>query len=587
MRTTSCRSIVSLGLAAAAMLVAAPSAIAGPDANTADLVPRDVLAAVQMRDGKTRVSEFRHSALLKAYLAGPTHAALELRPQFMQLKGGVYMFAGMTGLDPWTLAGQLLGREATIAIGPRKNGGEPYVLVVIKADDDAAMQRIFNAVLGLNGIVADAPPDQPRSKEIDGVRRYKLKGDAFVARFDGFVVFCNDADTLEWVIANRASKNNKLAGDQAFRRAAKLAPEGAAVWAFVNVVRIRDAMGQKVDQRINNALGAALIGGWVEAFRSAEAAAVWLGASDRSIELSGRLVGGKPAGDPQRAFAVKLGERKDWSRFQVPGQIARFEVSRDWFGLWEARESMLNPDGLRNLASFAGTLTTLMGNLDFSSELLAGLNPTWRLLVARQKFDEDKKPTPELPGFALLLHLKSPDKMATRLENAALMALSILNVDRGQKMQPQYHMGMHMHEGTKIVTARFLEQTEPGPRGMRHNFEPSFAAVADHFILCSSKQLLEDTIDELKKLPDAAKAAGAATDTLRINIAALKHVLEANREMFVSNRMIEKDEDRKTAAGYVSMFLEPLKYLKNLSVTITQRPGDMSVSARIGLNVGD
>ncbi len=330
-----------------------------------------------------------------------------------------------------------------------------------------------------------------------------------------------------------------------------------------------------------------MIGGWVEAFRAAEAAAVWLETSDKSIELSGRLVGGKPAGDPQRAFAVKLGERKDWSRFQVPGQIARLEVSRDWFGLWEARESMLDPNGLRDLASFAGTLTTLMGNLDFSSELLAGLNPKWRLLAARQSFEKDKKPTPELPGFALLLHLKSPDKMAPRLENAALMALSILNVDRGQKMQPQYHMGMDEHQGTKIVTARFLEQTEPGPRGMRHNFEPSFAAVADHFILCSSKQLLEDTIDELKKLPDAAKAAGAATDTLRINIAALKHVLEANREMFVSNRMIEKDEDRKTAAGYVSMFLEPLEYLKNLSVTITQRQGDVSVSARIGLNVGD
>ena len=229
MRSTSYRSIVSLGLAATALLAYTRTASADPDATTADLVPKDVLGAVQIRDGKARVGEFRGSALLKAYLGGPTHAAAQLQPQFMQLKGGVYMFAGLAGLDPWTLAAQLLGREATIAIGPRKKGGEPYVLAVIKADDDAAMERIFNAVLGLNGIVADAPPDGARIKELDGVRAYRLKGDAFVARFDGFVVFCNDGGTLEWVIANRSSKENKLAGDQAFRRAAKLAPGDAAV----------------------------------------------------------------------------------------------------------------------------------------------------------------------------------------------------------------------------------------------------------------------------------------------------------------------------------------------------------------------
>lgn len=577
--------IVAIALASA-ILGSARSAAADSPSHSSDLVPDNVFAALQFRHGRQAVSSFRQSAFLKTYLAGPMHAALSLKPEFMQLRGGVYMFAGMTGLDPWTLAGHVLGEDVTVAIGPRAAGGEPYVLAVMKADDDGALQRVFNGILGLSGLVVGEQADGSRSKVVSGVRGYELNKGAYIARFDGWVVFCNDGPTLERVIAERATSQGKLSSDKVYARAAKMAPAKAPLWGFVNVRAIRAAAGEKFDKRLNNALGAALLAGWVDAFRSADAAAVWIDADDDAIEISARLLGGKRDGESLHVAADDGDRPTDWTGFHLPGQIARLDLSRDWFGLWEARESMLDPNGLRDLASFAGTVTTLMGNLDFSSEFLAGLRPTWRLFAARQTFAEGRVPTPELPGFALLLHLKSPKEMSARLENAAMMAMSMINLDRGQKMQPQFQMNMDRYNGARILSASFAEQTEPGPRGMRYNFEPAFAAVADHFVLCTSRRMLEHTIDALKALPRKAKAvAGGAADSLQIDLSALRQALEANREVFIANRMLEQDEDRATASRQVSIFLDVLKFTKDLSVTISPARGGMEISARISLNV--
>jgi len=244
---------------------------------------------------------------------------------------------------------------------------------------------------------------------------------------------------------------------------------------------------------------------------------------------------------------------------------------------------LLSPDGLRDLLSFASTLTTLMGGLDFSSELLPELQPTLRLLAAAQTW-ERSAPTPQLPGFALLLHLKDPARLTPKLENAALMTLSIINVDAGQKMRPQYQMQVDNYRGTRLVTARFPDELGPGPRGIVHNFEPSMAAVGDRFVIATSRKMLVGLIDAYEQLPLAGPAPQAEADALWINMPELCRVLDANHELLVTNRMLEEDLERAAAERQVRILLDGLRTLGRLELGVDSRVD--TVIARLKLRPG-
>jgi hypothetical protein len=212
-------------------------------------------------------------------------------------------------------------------------------------------------------------------------------------------------------------------------------------------------------------------------------------------------------------------------------------------------------------------------------------------LAARQKF-AGPPPTPELPGFALLLHLKDAAKLAPKLENAALMTMSFINVDRGQKMQPQYNIGLDMHGKQRMVTAAFPEDVEPGPRGVRYNLEPAVSVVGDRLLICTSRKMAEDVIDALAKLPEAAGAAAesagaapeSAADVVRVDLAALREAFEVNREVFIANRMLEADLERAAAVEQVDAFLQAAKLLSDFELKLQRDKDGLSIRARLELN---
>jgi hypothetical protein len=558
------------------------------------VVPADAFLAVTVRDGAERVRALRESAVLKAFLDGEAYRTLARQPGFLQAQGGLFLFAGTVGMEPWTLAAQALGKELVLAVGPRAGSEKPYVLVVIKPAEEAAANAIFDRALAMAGAVVDEEPVESRSKLTAGVRGYELSKEAYVARFDGLMLFCNDAEVLARVIEQRDERTGKLAGDAAFLKSRDAAPAGAAVWAHASIKAMRAATGERFDAKLDNPLAAMLLGGWVQAARAADAAVVWAVAETSGVSLEGRLIGGDIAeaeGEKLDPFFVSAGDPLDWQRLELPGLIGRISLSRDWAGLWEAREGMMDAEALRGLLNFASTLTTLMGNLDYSSELLPGLRPTVHLLAARQKF-AGPPPTPELPGFALLLHLKDAAKLAPKLENAALMTMSFINVDRGQKMQPQYNIGLDMHGKQRMVTAAFPEDVEPGPRGVRYNLEPAVSVVGDRLLICTSRKMAEDVIDALAKLPEAAGAAAesagaapeSAADVVRVDLAALREAFEVNREVFIANRMLEADLERAAAVEQVDAFLQAAKLLSDFELKLQRDKDGLSIRARLELN---
>lgn len=558
--------------------------LAADVAQPADLISDDVTFAVTLRDGARRVTDFRDCATLRRFLDSPQFRELQTKPEFLKAQGAMLLFAGGQNMDPWTVASQVLGRELTFAL--TRHRGEPTTVVVaMSAADLDATSRLFDTLLALSGATDGGEPVSGRATVADDVHCYTLAASAAIASFDGFVAFSNRAAALERLVERRKSSDGKLTNSAEFRNAANAVPPGAVAWAYVNIRRIRDLAGAEADVKLDSFLGAMLLGGVVDALRSAESAVLWLEADEGALTVRGTLFGANHV--PLKPFRVDSEVAGDWLCFDIPGLIGSVELARDWTAFWDAREVLMNTDGLRGLNEFAGTLTTLLGSLDFSSELLPQLRPSMRILAARQEF-HGPAPTPELPGFALLVHLKDAARIGRRLEQGALTAMSILNLDMGQKMLPQFNIGLDQHAGAKMIVAMYPEDLDPGMRGIRYNFAPAIAIVGDRFVIATSRKTLTDIIDALARMPesrpaDRPKDDSAAADSLRVDLRELIKLLDANREVFVTNRMLEEDLTRETAASQVAMFLDVAKALKDLTVELRPAKTGYSLRARIGL----
>lgn len=555
----------------------------------ADLLPDHVLATLTVRDGAGLVRDLRAAPIFQKYLDSEAYEALQSQPDYLKAQGGLLLFAGTAGTDAWTLAAQSLGRELLLALLPGPTPDKPRLVMVITPDDEAAAQRILDALLGMAGAKVNGEAVKERSRVVDGIIGYGISGEAFVAAFDGQIVFANNADTLADLITARKGRTGKLAEQVDFKQAAAAVPAAAAAWGFINVEQFRKAVGPAWEKKIDNAFGLLLAGGWIEQVRRANSAALWLAFEPKAVTLSGRTFGGGVAPAPLQNFQVAADETRDWSKFDIPGLLSQVELARGWTGIWDDREKMLDAEGLRGLTEFAATMTTLMNQLDFSAELLPELRPTLRLIAARQQW-EGKPPTPELPAFAIVLHLKdatktlkSGQKLVSKLEGAALGALSLINYDAGSKMQPQYDINVDVHSGTKMIIAKYPPNLDPGPAGIRYNFEPSVAVLGDRFVITTSRKMLENIIDAFAKLPAAKKSEEPAADLFVTDMRQLYRVLDANREALVTNRMLEQDIDRERAARDVRMLLDAARILAEFSIVTQPLKDGLALKARLAL----
>ncbi len=578
LRLAAVRALASLLLACAA-----GTAVADQPVSCAAWAPEGAVAALTIHDGVARVGVLRESRVLASFLDSSAYEHLAATPGFLKAQGGMLLLAGSVGIEPWKIAAQVLGKEALLAIYPAPADAKPTVLLVVRVDDRAAASRIFDVVLNMSGATAGGQPAAGRSREVDGIRGYELNKEAFVALAGDYVLFCNRGEFLQRVIESRGKAAGKLDRSPGYLETSKAAQADAIATMFVDVASLRRQMGASWRTKMDNFVGSLLLGGVVGALETAESAAGSLAIEGDALVLRAETRGAAADAPASRVFRAGPSEARDWGRLELPELIGQISLSREWAEFWEQRERLLDAEGLRGLTEFANILTTIMGNLDFSTELLPELSPTMRLIAARQELSGDK-PTPELPGLALVLQLKHPEKLAARLESAAMMAMSIINVDMGQKMQPQYQMSMETHGGTRMVVARFPESAEPGLRGVRYNFEPCVCTVADRFIVCTSRRMMERIIDAQARLPEAGAAASrpaCGDDVLTLDLAAVVRLLDANRPLLVKNRMLEEDLPEAQAAADVGMFLDIAQALRRLTIRIGPATGGLALSARL------
>lgn len=613
-----CVSLLALMLVAARpWSVRAGQATDTPATQAAACVADDALVAVALRDGDEWLARLRAFFADHRFEQSQAFAAFSAEPQVMQARIGLAGIAATVGTDVWTGVGALLGRDLVVAVAPGEATAGPGVIVASVARDEPLAARIYDTLYVIAGLVKNGEPDPARSELHDGVRVYAVNAQTFHCRVDGVSYVANSRSLLRDALAARRAGTGRLIDSAAYRSAAGMVPDEAAIWAYADVAALTQAAGGEdaVSTLLPNPLGGFLFGAWWHHLLAAETAIVWLVPDDGTLRIEGRVRSREPLTETHRGYLVESGEG---DAPVVPRQLACISVQRDWRALWSEREKLLTLPAAGDLVNFANTMTTLLGQLDFVDELLPALDGPARLIVARQDFSAwagRGTPVPELPSFALVARLKEAARYARRLETASQMALSFVNFDAAQKKQPTLLLGIEPYRGCNIIKAEYPTDAAdgaaspmsaevsqdaasdlPGTQGaaprpadvanaaadVRYNFAPCAAVAGDYYVVATAPELLRQLIDQLSgetraDAVDAAPSAGdhrravdgAPTDRLHIDLVELREILRANRPTLVTNRMIEEDVSREAAERFIDGVLDALSLGRQISLQST------------------
>jgi hypothetical protein len=558
-----------------ALLLAAPAAAADREHPPAHYVPADMPIVITVNDGDEHVAAFRALLARLAFTESDTWRAMMANQGMQKTRIDLMGLAAAAETDVWTALGALLGKELVLGFGPGE-GDAPAFILAAATRDDAIVDRLIATIHGVAGLeVAGAPVDD-RTFEVRGTRVYRFDDGLLQCRVGSVLLLASSETIMERALS--AERGERLASAAWYRDTRATVPAGAAVWASARREPLVAALGHPdPPAAMDNALAGFLFGGWWHALRHAEDVVAWAEPAPSALRLSVRATPMADAPPPLPGFRS---ERPVTVNALDAGEAAvALRVHRGWAELFGDREALLTDSAVSDLTNFTGTLTTLLGGVDFVDEVMENVAGPVQLVLARQDFSgAEFEPTPKLPAFALVipLHVGESGMLRRRLDSAALTAASIINADDG-RAGPGYLIDIETYREQRLMTMSLAPATEHDgggmmtgrTKGVRYNFAPAASLVQDRYVIATSTPLMHEIIDAVLDGRTAPTRPGAAYDVLRVDARDVVAMLRDNREELVTDRMLEEDQARAGAERDIDAILGALEFVGEVTVQAT------------------
>ncbi len=515
-------------------------------------------------------------AVLEAALNPEIVAAVTSLPAYQHVAGqkGFQDFTQLVrfleyrlGADWKTALGKLTGGGMTLALGP----GDRF-LAAIDAEDPKMLKELHE--VALTGARQEAQnqgqPDRVKSADYRGTTCWSLNEQEVHTIIGNRLLLANKADVLRTALDRRADgERARLTEQAAYQAAKKACSNERPARLFINLEVLKQHPPfAKALAAYENPLAAMLFAGVAETLKGSSWAVMALDLRDGKLSLE--AVTEKAGGDGPAAF-VQPGERQGvLPPLSIRRQIAGLSLYRDLEGFYQSKEQLF-PERTSGLVFFENMMGIFFTGRDFTGEVLAQLEPQWRLVVAEQQYDPSiGAPKIQVPAFAAVFQLKEPKRFGPILEEAWQKALGLINFTRGQQALPGLVLDRPEHAGVKFTTSHF-----PKPEGegkgddIRFNFSPSLAMLGDYAVLSSAESLTRDVIDALKAEGAEAAQAMAGTDSLMtIDGAGVARILKANRENLVLQNMVKEGNPRAQAEEAIDTLVRVIGWFGELNLAV-------------------
>ena len=465
------------------------------------LLPEDAIVVLQVTNPKALIDRAFDEQIVSLVKSLPPYQDAMAQPETQQVLGLIRFFEGKYGADLRTLLGKLRG-------GRNYSGGLPgeHNVLIVESEDAKMLQEVhdFFRTIAQGEAARQGDPDRVNSAEYRDVQGWTFAPGEVHAIVGNRLLLSNKPETLKAVLDRQAEgEANSLTSSAHFATAVKsISPEAKVrFYADMRVLKQLPGFRQGLEQNDNPLirllfaplLAAAGDATWV-------AAGVDIDQSNLTVEIGADRGAGESTS--LDGFAVPpTSESGAMPNLIVPRQIAAMSFYRDLHQFYASKDELF-PERTSGLIFFENMMGIFFSGKDLTEEVLAQTLPDLRFVVAEQKYDE-KTGTPalQLPGFAVIIQLRDPDKFSLVVKEAWQKAIGLVNFTRGQQALPGLIIDSASHAGTTYTTAFFsvADETNKDATDVRFNFQPALAIQGDHLIMSSSDVLARDLIDALQK----------------------------------------------------------------------------------------
>ena len=491
-----------------------------------------------------------------------------------QFKAIVGYFEANLGTDWKSATRTLLSGGATFAAYPDQS----VLLVVDGADADLLEKlRAFTTTVAKGEAAKKGNAENIKSGDYRGVTGWTLGAKEAHAVIGSRLIVANNVERLKSAIDLKEDGGASLADQAEFKASRKAAGPNADAFLMVNMGALKQGPDiQKGLEKFENPVGSLLLAGVAESVRAANVITLALDVDGDKVSLAAMSDGKIDAENSSVAFAQTEDGSGALPNLKVPGFLAGFSVYRDMHGFYAAKDDLF-PNRTGGLIFFENMMGIFFSGRDLTDEVLAETEPEIRVLVAKQKYDENVgTPKTQIPAFAAILRMKDPDKFSMVMEEAWQKAIGLVNFTRGQNAEPGLIIDRPIHGDTQFTVARFAapKVEERTDADTRFNFNPALAMPNGYLVLSSTEGLACDLIDALKKETTETLAGIEQVHSLaEVDGTNLAAILKVNREQLVRNNMLEEGHSRDQAETAIDTLLSIVGHLGQTKFEIRNESG--------------
>jgi hypothetical protein len=567
------------------LLLCRPLGAPAAEKTALDLMPATVIGFAEITQPGKLIDGVVDHPLAKQLMALPEYQQAMERPEYLK------------GLEVLAAVEKQLGEKIRPAASKLTSGGtylgfdlaSQGVVLITRSSDPALADKARDVLLELSRAAAKdkGEPDPVKVGDHRGIPTHQL-GELRIAVHQGWIIAANKQLTHAFTLNNLLDeKPQSLASDAQFQTARAKRPTAACAWAYLDLRLIRSTGFLKAltSKKSDNPAGELLAGGIVSALPDATYVTATLEFEPQRVALSFALPCDVAAVAKQKEFFFGA-EGKGQSPPLLEPQQTLFTLStfRDFGSMWKHAPDLFNDEVNAKFVEAEGGLKTLFAGRDFSDEILGNLEPGLQIVAVRQQYKAgDVVPAIKLPAIAMIVQMKKPAE-TTRIFKVTYQSLiGFINIAGGQNGIDPLDQTTEKMGDALIASSEYLPPDDEATRKAappQFNASPTAAFVGDKFILSSTKALAVELVGLVQKAP----ASPAGTNTaLRIDGQIAQTLLDDNREMLISQNLLERGHDRAAAEKQIGAVLAAAKQVAGTTLKLMHEAGELKLNWEVKL----
>jgi len=406
---------------------------------------------------------------------------------------------------PWPeLIDKLAG--GGIAAGLKYGGDGAPFLLILQGTDETTATRFFDMGLSLleEEMTRQGAKEKPKRKTYQGVECVQLDKELLVARAGDAILLANKNESLKLGIDQYRSsakdpKAKSMATSSAPKDVAGILPTNPAAWLWLNLKPVKEFPQAKelFKNPRNDIAQTVLFAGYLDVIRRSDFVAAGLYQDGGDFRFAVRL----PAGRDGMSTDAELHLPRDLKTsgtlplLEPKGVLFSHSFYYDFDTLYQKREAIMPPEVAKQFAEGEKQISRFLINTTLS-KFLSQSGVYYRLVAVQPERVPDYKTEPDqkLPAFAVVLSMR--DRAFAKSMNALIKAAAL-----AVSGQASFRSWEEEIAGVPTFGYSFPEEGKfpDDPLKARFNYQPTFAAVKNQYILASNKGLCRELIGILEQ----------------------------------------------------------------------------------------